>query len=189
MPLPPSVSRIVSDTWRLVETGNGRALAFTSLLGFDFEASADVPRSPLEEGSFVSYNKIVQPRDIRVELGCQGSPAELDSTLVVLDEWLEKATLLSFQTPSREYDRLALKHVSFRLSRETGIGALYVSLGLQEIREIGHTYQAGEGCFPITLGQAGHPQHASLVEAGYAAALSRAKSELPRALRVLLERF
>lgn len=132
--------------WTLIDGDGNAAVEFTSFLSLDLRAASKVVTGPVEEGSFVSYNKVEAPLEIDVSLGIQGTDAELQAALDRLDDLQATTELINLVTPDSEYQFLNLEEHSYRRKREEGLGVLWVDLSFVEVRQVTPQYaSAGTG--------------------------------------------
>lgn len=95
-----------------------------------------VVSSPIEAGSFISYNKTNEPMEINATLAFSGSDSFLQSVLDSLNTLKTSVTTFSIQTPLYEYENLTLQNYDYSMRREDGRGVLYVNALFLEIREV-----------------------------------------------------
>ena len=94
-----------------------------------------VVSSPIEAGSFISYNKTNEPMEINATLAFSGSDSFLQSVLDSLNTLKTSVTTFSIQTPLYEYENFTLQNYDYSMRREDGRGVLYVNALFLEIRE------------------------------------------------------
>lgn len=99
-----------------------------------------VVSTPVEEGSFTSYNKTLEPVEIAATLAFSGSDTYLQSIIDDLKKLQQGVTVFSIKTPTYEYQKMTLQGFNYSLRREDGIGALYVDADFVEIREVQLAY-------------------------------------------------
>ena len=116
------------------------AFDFDALIQFEVKAEGNVVSTPIEQGSFASYNKVDSPNYIEVQLAKQGTDDVLQSSLKTLDELQTTASKVNFVTPVAEYENYTLESYDFSMSQRDGLGVLYIRLHLIEIREVSPQY-------------------------------------------------
>mgnify|MGYP001777270156 CR=1 FL=1 len=99
-----------------------------------------VVSSPIEAGSFISYNKTNEPMEINSTLAFSGSDSFLQSVLDSLNALKTSVTTFSIQTPLYEYENFTLQNYDYSMRREDGRGVLYVNALFLEIREVQLSY-------------------------------------------------
>lgn len=133
---------ILSDLWMVVDNDSlSEVASFDTFVSQEFKGEADVSKLPVE-GSFMSYNKVMKPKEVTVTMAKSGIPYLLESTITALDEYRNSTKLISVITPYGLYDSMSLANLSYTLKREDG-GMLVVTLGLQEVRIVTPQYTTG----------------------------------------------
>jgi len=127
---------MTDNEWTLIDKQGEEALTFAAFLDLDSSKNGQVSEYPIEEGSFASYNKTQSPCEMRVTLGMEGDPADLDHALHRLDEYQRKASLLIVSTPASLHENMTLVSYSYKRTKENNAGMLVVELSLKEIREV-----------------------------------------------------
>ena len=111
-----------------------------SMFQMQVRCGGSVVSSPIEAGSFISYNKTTEPLEITATLAFSGSDAFLQSALDSLNTLKQSVTTFSIQTPAYEYENMTLQNFDYAWRREDGRGVLYVSAMFIEIREVQVAY-------------------------------------------------
>ena len=122
-----------------------------------------VVSSPIEAGSFISYNKTNEPMEINSTLAFSGSDSFLQSVLDSLNALKTSVTTFSIQTPLYEYENFTLQNYDYSMRREDGRGVLYVNALFLEIREVQVLYTDTE---TITAADSKDPSAVSNVNGG-----------------------
>lgn len=128
------------NRWTLANADGEGLIEFTSFISSDISASSRAVSSPIEEGSFSTYNKVQAPLEGTVVLGCQGEPDQLQGVIDTLNGLKEATTTFSLITPEQEFRNLTLESFSYSRKREDGVNVIYVELRLLEIRSIATQY-------------------------------------------------
>lgn len=115
------------------------AISFSSFLGIEIRKEAKVVSAPVEEGSFVAYNKVMQPFGLTCTVGVEGEDSELQKVLTTLDELQKGIDLLTITTPYGEFTNVNLVEYNYAHKREEGIGVLWLELKLQEVKQVEST--------------------------------------------------
>lgn len=119
--------------------------------------------SPIEAGSFISYNKTNEPMEINATLAFSGSDSFLQSVLDGLNTLKTSVTTFSIRTPLYEYENFTLQNYDYSMRREDGRGVLYVNALFLEIREVQVLYTDTES---ITETDSKDPSAVSNVNGG-----------------------
>lgn len=121
-----------------------------SVLAFEYRGDARISDYPVEEGGFRSYNKVLQPFDIRMKMTCSGagllsgasvglSGASAGTTRETFIATLEamKASLLTFNvvTPDFVYKSLNLVHFDYKRTNAEGVTLLTAEVFMREIMQ------------------------------------------------------
>lgn len=122
-----------------------------------------VVSSPIEAGSFISYNKTNEPMEINATLAFSGSDSFLQSVLDSLNTLKTSVITFSIQTPLYEYENFTLQNYDYSMRREDGRGVLYVNALFLEIREVQVLYTDTE---TITAADSKDPSAVSNVNGG-----------------------
>ena len=126
--------------WAIAKEDGTDALTISSFLSCDIRNDSQVVSGNVEEGSFAAYNKVFQPVEISVSVGIQGTDSELQEALNKIDSLKNGLELVSIVTPNSEYKNMNCVSYSYSRKRENGLGALWVDLEFQEIRQVKATY-------------------------------------------------
>ena len=153
-----------SNQFSLVDSETSlSAFDFDSLIQFEVRAEGMVVSSPIEQGSFASYNKVDSPNYIEVQLAKQGTDDVLQAALKTLDDLQTTASKVNFVTPVAEYQGYTLESYDFSMNSRDGLGVLYLTLRLVEIREVTPQYTDSKA---ISSKDAKRPGDASTIDKG-----------------------
>ena len=114
-------------------TFSDNVLPNAAMFDMQVRCGGTVVSSPIEQGSFISYNKTTEPLEITATLAFSGSDAFLQSALDSLNTLKQSVTTFSIQTPAYEYENMTLQNFDYAWRREDGRGVLYVSAVFIEI--------------------------------------------------------
>lgn len=112
---------------------------------------AMVVNSPIEKGSFTSYNKVKRPSEIRVQFaiegwsGFSGSLPNLTNfttesrtdVIDILNEMKNTASTYNIETPDTVYESYDLVHFDYAVSAKEGLTLLRVNAFFQEVMQTG----------------------------------------------------
>ena len=129
------LSLFASKPQYIVKGENGD-LEFQSMLEISVNEDSSLPSEPIEQSSFASYNRIVEPLDVKVRLGIQGYPSKLQSVIDRLSDMRKGTEKVSLITPSASYEDLMLQGFDYRKDNHSGHNVLIVDLTLKEVREV-----------------------------------------------------
>ena len=145
---------------------NEVAVQFTRVMELEMTAEGKVVSTPIEQGSFASYNKVEEPAAIRATLAVEGELVNLQTVVDKLFELKKNTTLVNFVTPIREYNDFTVEKLSYQQAAEKGVNVLYVDINLVEIKEVEPQYTDTKAPKPITPKAAKNPANASTKDMG-----------------------
>ena len=128
--------RSPSSTWSF----SGSVLPNAGIFDMAVRCGGTVVDSPIERGSFFSYNKTTEPLEITATLSFEGSDTLLQSVLSNLKTLKESVTLFSIITPTYEYENMTFQNYDYSFTREQGLGVLYINAVFKEIKEVTVAY-------------------------------------------------
>lgn len=117
--------------------GEAGRVSFSTVLEFDAKAEISLPEVPIEQGSFATYNRIIEPRTINARLAVQGTRADLQNTIDRLEKMRQGLKPCTITTPHAEYDSFMLESFDYRRDDKSGFNLLTVDLRFKEIKEVG----------------------------------------------------
>ncbi len=109
-------------------------LRFQSFFSFDTNIEANTTNQPVEQGSFFTANKVIAPSTYTLELGLQGNNSELLQAIQILENEVKDASFIQVITPFYITPNATVTKMSW--THKEQVGALTVSLQLQEIKEV-----------------------------------------------------
>lgn len=141
--------------WTVYDAETGDAVNFTAFLGAEVNNESKVITSPVEQGSFVAYNKVHSPAELTVTGAIKGDPADLTEAMDLLDAMSTGTRLYNIVTPDRVYKNYNLYKLSYRRSVDDGVDLIVFDAAFMEIRQITGQYSTtavsspkGEGLAP-----------------------------------------
>lgn len=126
----------IERIWMIVDDSGEQAVPFNVFLSLNVKNEAKVVSAPVENGSFVTYNKTRTPIQITTTLAIKGKPDDLKSALSAIMDMVDNTSIVSLITPDFEYKNLCFSACNYRRSADNGIDMLIVDCGLTEVREI-----------------------------------------------------
>lgn len=140
----PKTKRKGADEW----TFSGNVLPAASIFDLTITSGGSVVSSPIEQGSFTSYNKTTEPLQITATLSFSGNDGFLQSVLDNLKKLKDGVTTFSIETPVYEYENMTLQAYDYAMRREDGLGVLYITAEFVEIKEVALAYTQQETIEP-----------------------------------------
>lgn len=161
--------------------GENGDVEFQSMLEISVNENSNLPSEPIEQSSFATYNRIIEPLDIKTRLGIQGYPSKIQSVIDRLSEMRKGTEKVSLITPSASYENLMLQSFDYRKDNHSGHNVLLVDLTLKEVREVPTTVTTSSVTEPtppkVSAESAKDGSCASSVDAGEAQAHTPSSSE------------
>lgn len=131
--------------WALVTLTNGQngqsasyrqVFAFQTILSVDFVDESNVVTSIIEEGSFVSYNKVPLPAQIVMTVVLDGMESEQQSTIQKLRQAKNSTDFFEVVTPFETYSNMNITGLRYSRTVDRGATRTVMDIVLQEIREV-----------------------------------------------------
>lgn len=129
------INRIFGEKWGIFNQRGIPLLLADNVASVRFENKSSVVNSPIENGSFTSYNKVNEPFKASVLMTkATGGVTERGAFLALLDAFSNSADLYMIITPEAVYPNCAI--VGYDYIREAGNGArmIKVNIHFQEVR-------------------------------------------------------
>lgn len=126
----------IERVWTFVDESGETAVPFDVYISMNVKNESKVVSMPVENGSFVSYNKTKSPIQINTSLAIKGKPDEIKSALTNIMDMVDDTAIISLITPDYEYKSMCITSCNYRRAAEDGIDMLIVDCALTEVREI-----------------------------------------------------
>ena len=97
---------ILPEQWTLLDSEGEKAFDFDSFAKLNLKSESKIIQAPVEKGSFVMYNKLNTPLELKCVLIKQGLPEELQTYVDALLDYADNTNLLSIVTPDKEYSNM-----------------------------------------------------------------------------------
>ena len=133
--VPEDLGIDFAKSWLLTEKGGNNVVEFQTILSVDFIDESNVVSSVIEEGSFVSYNKVALPVQIVMTVVLDGTKTIQQKSLETLRELKNTTRLLQVITPFEAYPDMNLTALRYSRTTERGSTQTVVDLVLQEVRQ------------------------------------------------------
>ena len=127
---------MIDSEWTIIDEDNQTTIGFSGFMDIDVRNEGQALSYPVEKSSFADYNKVQSPLEIRVNLSKQGDDSEIESIINQLDDYQQKAVLLSVSTPSMLYEGMTLESYSYKRTNNQNTCLLVTELVLKEVREV-----------------------------------------------------
>jgi hypothetical protein len=149
-----------ADTqWGIFDSKGVAVVTSGRVRAVDIRAGYMISDAPLEDGAFMSYNKVKRPSEIMVEMLCDGTAMSYGNLSAIsnllsvtgkfgpskeqkartsftkaLDALVADLNLYHVTTPEQSYTNMNVVEYSLRRSVERGITLLWADVRLQEVR-------------------------------------------------------
>lgn len=136
---------VVPPKWGIYMPGSStKAIEVASVVAMDIVGSADVSDYPIEQGSFVSYNKVILPDVFQFRIAQDGQEA---SRTYFLD-WLQRAKnglgVFDVVCPEFVYPNATLIRYTIRRTAESGASMVTADCVFQQVREKPAKYSSSQ---------------------------------------------
>ncbi len=121
-------------------TGNP-VLSPDNFLTFGNRAEWTLPKAPIQQGSFTTYNKVIQPFDVSVRITRSGTLVQRTQFLITLDQIAASLNLYALVSPERIYTPVNI--LRYEVTRTEGKGAFFldqIDIFFQQILALNATY-------------------------------------------------
>lgn len=150
---------ILPEQWTLLDSEGEKAFDFDSFAKLNLKSESKIIQAPVEKGSFVMYNKLNTPLELKCVLIRQGLPEELQTYVDALLDYADSTNLLSIVTPDKEYTNMNLVSVSFDRSAEGGVNFIAADCAFTEVRQVTPEYTSARVAKKVNRGrQQGKPR-------------------------------
>lgn len=137
-----AVARALAGPWTILSQSGAVAVEFGSMLDVEIKAEGKAVSTPIEKGSFATYNKVQSPKEINVTLGLDGNTYAIDAALQALADLQQGAELVNVSTPTGFYEGYTIESSTVSVIASA---LLEVSLRLVEVREVETRQTTGGG--------------------------------------------
>ncbi|MDG6346402.1 hypothetical protein Q7458_09515 [Glaesserella parasuis] len=140
-----AVNMFFGNYWGIFNQNGIPLLLADNVKSVKYQTRSKISNAPLEQGSFASYNKVVEPYSVDVMMTKgSGGVAERSAFLALVDAFANSTDLYMVITPEAIYPNCNI--IGYDYAREAGDGArlLKVNLHLQEVREVEVEYTETE---------------------------------------------
>jgi hypothetical protein len=137
-PLPPP-NHVFPDfinLWMVAYTGTyDSVFDVDSFVKLDYDHKQKVSSFPVEKGAFADYNKVNEPRNLKVSLTVHGG-TRVKAFLDALETELTSTNLYDIYTPERTYKSFTLEKLSYPRTAEKSVDMVVVPLSFIEVVQV-----------------------------------------------------
>lgn len=150
---------MLQEVWTILDEQSLPVLSFTSFISLDSDNASKITNYTSEKGTFSSYNKIVAPDELAVTLAIQGSSADIQNAISILDTLRKEPQKVSIVSPYKEYKWFSLESYSYSFNQSDGLGLLIASMSFKQINEV-------EAIYTKSIKYPKNPSAASKIDTG-----------------------
>lgn len=121
--------------WGIFTADGSPSLDVDSVISVEYRADSTVSDYAIENGGFVSYNKVDRPYESRVRLARSGASVDRTAFLQALQSLKSSVELVTIVTPEQVYENANVTGYDVGRSATEGAQMLVAELQLQEIRQ------------------------------------------------------
>ncbi len=130
------------EQWQITDQNGSPLLTPDAVIDFEYRGEMKIPKYPMEQGSFSSYNKVYVPFSIHVTVACNGrGQMTRQQFLTAIETMRANPTSglapVSIITPDQVYGPCNLMHVDYRREARNGVSLILARLWFEEIRIYG----------------------------------------------------
>lgn len=139
------INAVFDKRWGIMDESGAPILIADSVATVSFDSSSSISSMPVEKGTFVSYNKVSNPRIATVQLNKSSGGALARGAFLTTIETLENSTRkVHVITPEYVHMNYQIIGSSTLRSAQDGHTLIKVNIDLQEIREANVDYENEE---------------------------------------------
>jgi hypothetical protein len=128
-----SVFAAIAGVWGVFLDGLPAFIA-NSVVDFDFKQDWPISDYPVEDGSFLSYDKVQLPFDVRVRLASGGTEIERQLLLTEVLAAANTLNLYDVVTPEQTFSGCNISHVDFKRQSHNGVGLILIDIWFVQVR-------------------------------------------------------
>lgn len=129
-----AVSFFAGPQWGIFLDG-AQAFPYNSIVDFDYKQDFPVSDYPVEDGGFLSYDKVQLPFDVRVRVASGPTEQDRQDLLVAAKAAANTLDLYDVVTPEDTYSSCNITHVDWKRTSVSGVGLVVVDFWFVEIRQ------------------------------------------------------
>lgn len=114
--------------------GSAKILEPDSIIAVEYRREWALAGYPIEGGSFLDYNKVARPFELRLRLTKGGTVADRKTFRDALEKICASLDLYDIVTPDTTYSSVNVTHLGLAQSSQNGISLLTFEIGLQQVR-------------------------------------------------------
>lgn len=128
-----------TKAWSIIDPmaqGSKPIVSFQTILSVEIVDDSNVANTVIEDGSFVSYNKVERPSQIQISLILEGLQDQQQKDLETLRSFKASTVNVTVVTPFESYPNMNITGIRVNRTSDQGASQTFVDIILQEIREV-----------------------------------------------------
>ncbi len=124
---------IAGSRWGIF-LGGRQAFEYNSVVDFDYKQDWPISDYPVEEGAFLSYNKVQLPWDVRLRVTSGGSESERQNLINAVEAAANTLNRYELVTPEKVYPSACITHCDYKRTNLNGAGLILMDIWFLQIR-------------------------------------------------------
>jgi len=118
--------------WGLYAKGKAVIVA-DSVVSMEAKNDWRIADYPMEEGAFQSYNKVREPREVKIRLNKGGNDAARTKFLQTVNSISKSLDVYDVYMPEGKIPNVTIKHYDYKRTATEGVGLITVDLWMVEV--------------------------------------------------------
>lgn len=114
--------------------GGPNVAGLFSVVDFEYKQDWSVSDYPVQNGAFLSYDKVQHPFDVKMRVAAGGSKSNRQDLLDTVADAAHTLDLYDVYTPEAIYPSCNITHYDYRRESSNGVGLIVVDIWLVEVR-------------------------------------------------------
>ncbi len=129
-------------------------ISYESFVSFEYKQDLPISTYPVEQGAFLSYDKVRLPAEIKIRLAQGGSVFDRQKFLFSLDAAMTTTGLYTVVTPEEVFLSYNFVHRDLVRTADQGVGLIVVDIWLMEVMQTATAFFQSVAT-PAVAGQVG----------------------------------
>lgn len=135
------INKLFGNYWGIFDQHGFPILLVDSMTSIEYQTSSSVTSVPIEKGSFASYNKVLNPREVTVQLvKGSGGVTERAVFMAILEAEAGSTNRFIIITPEAIYPNHTIESVDYARHADDGARLIKANIHLKEIRQVSSEY-------------------------------------------------
>lgn len=140
-PLPKQlpIPRPYENQWGIYDEDGFKTFDVDSCNAVDYSNKVTVSKFPVEDGAFISFNKVSSPYDAKVKVVVTGQD-RIAQFLSDIEDELSSTHLYNVVTPEKTYTKATIDKYNYKREHKGGQHILIVTIDLVQVRVVSPQY-------------------------------------------------